>query len=249
MLLRENWLGWSPAWIPKTLGAFCPHATVWKCLSVQMEKVVSWWFEVVNIPLPCEGMSVSPWVHFKLFQRMRCTKPICGQGKTASPGFSQEVKAFLQKVVQNCSSSEFLLTRASCPTDWNECLQRLTPPGWSYSSLQSPFLTVSKLIFFLFNSKVSFSNLILVCSIQDSHWPWNNLTFFIRCQKQKYIYSNIEKQDAVADSPVPYPHLPHTTGLKIPNDDWIRLEFLLQPIFCTKVVPALFLSNFCQIFC
>lgn len=155
----------------------------------------------VNIPLPCEGMSVSPWVHLWLLQRMRCTKPIwlCGQGKTASPGSSQEMKGFFQIIVQNCSSSEFLFTTA-CPADRNGCLDRLTPPGWCYSSLQPAFLRVSKLFFAFVTAKLV-SVISVVCSIQDSHCPWNFLTFFIRCQKQKCIYISVEKQNPVAEHP------------------------------------------------
>lgn len=236
MLLREKWLG-IPAWKPKTLGAFCPRATVWKCLSVQMEKVASLWRE-------------SPWVHLELFQRMRCTKSLCDQEKT-TPGSSQEMKGFLQMIVQNAPALNFSSPEHPAPLTgmgvWRDYPTRMElflfitcfPP-----SFQTPFC--------LCNSKVSVSNPILVFSIQDSHchetaWPSSqgarSRSAFTAALKAKCC----GRASPGCTSPGPYPHLPHTTGLKTPNNDLIRLELLLEPIFCTKVVSALFLNNFWQI--
>lgn len=234
MLLRENWLG-IPAWKPKTLGAFCPCATVWKCLSVRMEKVASLWRE-------------SPWVHLELFQRMRCTKSLCDQEKTTQ-GSSQEIKGFLQIIVQNAAALNFSSPQHPAP---------LTGMG-----VWRDYPTRRELLFFIICFPPSFLFAFVTAKLVSVIPFWFSVFRILTAMKQPDLLHKVPeaevhlqqhwKQNAVAEHPPgctstgPYPHLPHTTGLKTPNNDLIRLEFLLEPIFCTKVVSALFLNNFWQI--
>lgn len=149
----------------------------------------------------------------------------------------QAVKGSLQRAIQNWSSSEFIFSGSSCPTDCNGCLERLTPLG-SYSSSQPAFPIVSKTFFFV-TAKLASVGSVCFCSIQDSHPPWNNLTFFIKWnpQKQKHLHQYWKAKCCgrvslgVQPPQCLTPHLPRTIRLKISNDHWIKLEFLQEPIF------------------
>lgn len=67
----------------------------------------------VNIPFPCEGMPVLPLACFKLLQRTRCAKPVKGNQLPKAP--LQAVEGSLHGAIQNCSSSEFLLSWSIMP--------------------------------------------------------------------------------------------------------------------------------------
>lgn len=106
----ENQLGWclASALITEVLGALCLCATDWKGLSLCKYTVLP-----VNIPFPCEGVPVLPLACFKLLQRTRCTKPVKGNQLPKAP--LQAAEGSLHGAIQNCSSSEFLLSWSIMP--------------------------------------------------------------------------------------------------------------------------------------
>lgn len=130
-------------------GTSSPCVTDWKCLSLSKCQKCSF----AKTFLPWEGMSLLPLIHFKLLQRDAQSLSVVKRNQPPEVPL-WAVRGALQKAIQNCFSSEFLFTRASCPTDCNACLERLTPPGWSYYSLQPAFLAVP-ITFFLTAKLVS----------------------------------------------------------------------------------------------
>lgn len=148
---------------------------------------------------------------FKTISENRMHKASLWPG-AASPGSSQEVKGFLQIIIQNSSSSEFFLTILPHWLAWvsGETLLYNLPSSQLPSSFFS-FVT-AKLVSLISFWFAGFS--ILTAMKQP-------LTFFIKCQKQKCIYSSIEKQNAVAEHPPgctsPRPYPPFTTHNRIEN--------------------------------